>query len=80
MKFYNVSAVKKPTNLSINSSLLEIAKNLHLNLSKEFENYLIQLIKKELKKQWLAENKNAISEYNQSIKKRGVFGDEWRRF
>lgn len=80
MKLYNENATKKPTNLSINSDLLEMARSLHLNLSKEFETYLIELIKKKIQKQWVTENQEAIAEYNKSLEERGIFSDEWRRF
>ncbi len=80
MKIYNIDAVKKPTNLSLNSDLLKKAKGLHINLSKELELALIKAIKKKIKEQWLKDNNEAITQYNQSIAKRGLFSDEWRRF
>lgn len=80
MKIYNVDTAKKATNLSLNGDLLEKAKQLDINLSKELETTLIKVIKKKMQENWLRENEKAISEYNESIKKRGLFSDEWRRF
>jgi post-segregation antitoxin (ccd killing protein) len=78
MKFYNVHAANKSVKLCINSDLVKIAKNLHLNLSKEFECHLIKFIRNRLERKWVKENKQAISEYNQSIQKRGLFSEESR--
>ena len=44
---YDIHAAKKATNLSINSDLLKKAKDLKINLSKNFESYLNQLVREQ---------------------------------
>lgn len=77
---YNPNAPKKSANLSINSDLLQQAKELKINLSKMLEENLAETIIDQKSQQWLAENQGAIAEYNLSVQKRGVFGDRLRRF
>jgi len=75
---YDHSAPKKPTNLSINSDLLEKARNLKLNLSATLENALATEVRKMERAQWLEKNKKAIDEANQLAEKNGLFADSYR--
>lgn len=77
---YNPNAPKKSANLSINSDLLQQAKELKINLSKMLEENLAETIIDQKSQQWLAENQGAIAEYNQRVQKQGVFGERLRRF
>lgn len=77
---YNPNAPKKSANLSINSDLLQQAKELKINLSKMLEENLAETIIDQKSQQWLAENDDAINEYNQRVQKQGVFGARLRRF
>ena len=77
---YNPYAKKKATNLSINSDLLQKAKELHINISNSLEKTLIELIKEQEMKKWETQNKNAINSYNERVEKDGVFSDEMRSF
>lgn len=77
---YNPTSPKKATNLSINSDLLQQAKELKINLSQSLEEYLTQKIIERKSQEWLVENQEAIHEYNKSVTKRGVFSDGLRRF
>ena len=78
MNFYEAS--KKAANLSINSDLLQKAKNLHINLSQALEQRLIEMLLEEKRRQWMAENQEAIEDYNRRIEAEGVFSDGLRRF
>jgi len=80
MLMYNTNAPKKAANLTINSDLLMLAKQLHVNLSKVLEQRLIELLQEKARQQWLEQNKEAIETYNESVSKRGVFSDGMRRF
>jgi len=80
LNFYDTSAPKKPTNVSINSDLLQQAKEHHINLSQALELRLAELLREEKQRQWQAENKDAIEEYNKRIETRGVFSDGLRKF
>ncbi|MGZ5207799.1 MAG: type II toxin-antitoxin system CcdA family antitoxin [Sulfuricurvum sp.] len=77
---YNPRAAKKATNLSINSDLLQQAKELKINLSQSLEEYLTQKIIEKKSEEWLLQNQDAIHDYNEVIKSRGVFSDGLRRF
>lgn len=75
---FNKKAPKKATNLSINSDLLEKAKNLKINLSATLEQALINEVKISTRQQWLDENKEAIEALNEHTEKHGLFSDSFR--
>jgi len=77
---YNSEAPKRATNLSINSDLLQKAKSYNINLSKSFEFYLSELVKKEEEKKWREENLQAIASFNERVEKQGVFSEDLRSF
>lgn len=77
---FDKTAPKKPTNLSVNSDLLQKARELNVNLSATLENALTQIVKDKQKEDWLNANKDAIQDYNQQVKKQGVFSKELRSF
>ncbi|MCF6243433.1 MAG: type II toxin-antitoxin system CcdA family antitoxin [Sulfurovum sp.] len=77
---YDETAIKKATNVTINSDLLQKAKSYKINISKSFETYLAEVVKKREEQQWLEENIEAIDAYNERIQKEGLFSDEHRRF
>lgn len=77
---FDSAAPKKPTNLSVNSDLLQKARELNVNLSATLETALTQIVKDKQKEDWLSANKEAIQEYNQHVKKQGVFSKELRSF
>ena len=77
---YDLSAPKKSANLSVNSELLALDKQLGINLTAVLEQSLARKVK-ELKEQaWLEENRNAIAKYNQEVEEHGVFSDGVRSF
>lgn len=78
--FYNTNAPKKPTNLSINSDLLQKAKDHHINLSKALEQRLVEMLLEEKRREWREENREAIEAYNRRIETDGVFSDGLRKF
>ena len=77
---FNTQALKKPTNVSINSDLLIKAKTLKINLSATFEAALIQRVIVMQRELWKKENKPAILAYNQFVDIHGTFSDDLRRF
>ena len=80
LHLYDASAPKKPTNLSINSDLLQQAKEHHINLSQALELRLAEILRDEKRRSWLEENREAMEEYNQRIETHGVFSDGLRQF
>ncbi|MDE2118514.1 MAG: type II toxin-antitoxin system CcdA family antitoxin [Betaproteobacteria bacterium] len=77
---FDQAAPKKSANLSINADLLQQAKQLNINLSQTLEQHLAEIIRQAQRSQWLAENKNALDDYNRRIEKHGTFSDGLRRF
>jgi antitoxin CcdA len=77
---FNLNAPKKPTNVSINSDLLEKAKGLNINLSATLEAALAEQLRTEQRTQWKAENAKAIEAYNRFVDDNGVFSDGLRQF
>lgn len=69
---YNTQAPKKPTNVSINSDLLQKAKDLKINLSATLEHALAEQLRKEQRNEWLRENAGAIQAYNQFFETNGT--------
>jgi len=77
---YDISAPKKPTNVSINRDLLQQAKEHHINLSQALESRLAELLREQKQQQWLEENREAVDCYNRRIAADGAFSDGLRRF
>lgn len=73
-------STKKPVNLSINSDLLAIARELNINLSATMEAALAEAVKRKRRERWLAENQAAIAAYNERVDTDGVFSDGLRKF
>ena len=73
-------ARKAPTNLSLRIDLVQRAKALDLNLSDVLERALEKAIREEEQVRWLAENKEAIEQYNAFVEEHGYFGEEFREF
>lgn len=74
------SVPKKATNLSIRADLLAEARAMNVNLSAEFEKALAAVVRKRREEQWLADNREAIDEYNRFVEKHGIFGEEFRQW
>jgi antitoxin CcdA len=77
---YLADAPKKPVNLSLNSDLLRLGKELGLNLSSVAEEALAYAVNARLAERWGVENQSAIAAYNRRIEKLGVFSDGLRTF
>jgi antitoxin CcdA len=77
---YNLNAPKKPTNLTINSDLLNKAKELKINISSVLEHALAERVTQSERDTWLIDNADSISSYNEHINKFGVFSDGIRTF
>ena len=73
-------STKKPVNLSINSDLLAVARELNINLSATMEAALAEAVKRKQCERWLAENQAAIAAYNERVDTDGVFSDGLRKF
>jgi antitoxin CcdA len=73
-------APKRPTNLSLNSKVLDLAKELGINLSPTVDALLEEEVRRRLREQWLERNRAAIEAYNARIEKKGTFAQQRRTF
>lgn len=71
---------KRATNVSIRSDLLVAAREAGVNLSATLEQALTEELAARERKQWRAENREAIQVYNEHVEKHGTFSDDLRNF
>jgi antitoxin CcdA len=60
--------------------LLNQAKALHINLSATLEQALTEIIRHQQRQQWLQDNQQSITQYNQVVETEGCFSDSLRDF
>ena len=75
-----VARRKKATNVTVDPALLGEARALGINISSVLEQGLRERVAEARRAQWLADNAEAIDDYNERIAKNGVFGDRARTF
>ncbi len=73
-------APKKATNLSLNSKVLEAAREMGMNVSQTVNELLTKEVERRYWEQWNARNKDAIEAYNQRIREHGIWGAKYRTF
>jgi antitoxin CcdA len=73
-------APKKATNLSLNSKVLEVAREMGMNLSQTVDTLLADEVKRRYWEQWNERNKDAVTEYNARIAKYGLPLEKYRTF
>ncbi len=73
-------APKKPTNLSLNSKVLEVARDLGMNVSQTVDVLLAEEVRRRYWEKWQEENQEAIAEYNERIAKYGLPLAKYRSF
>jgi antitoxin CcdA len=73
-------APKRPVNLSLNSKVLEMAKEMGMNISQTVDELLTEAVLKRYWAEWQTTNKEAIEHYNARIAKEGLFSDKYRTF
>ncbi len=71
---------KKPTNLSLDQSVLEEARALNINVSQAAEAGLRQEISRAKAEQWKAENAEAIESSNRWVEANGLPLARYRQF
>lgn len=73
-------APKKATNLSLNSKVLEIARELGMNVSQTVDELLAAEVRRRYWQRWNEENQEAIAEYNARIASEGLPLAKYRTF
>ncbi len=76
-----VSSVRKVAiNVSLPTTLVQRARQAEIDLSELLERAVEAELRTIDRQQWLAENRNAIENYNEYVVQYGVFSDGLRRF
>lgn len=78
LKFDN--APKKATNLSLNSKVLEAAREMGMNVSQTVDELLVAEVKRRYWERWNEDNREAIAEYNARIAREGLPLAKYRSF
>ena len=65
-------APKRPTNLSLNAKVLEMARELGMNVSATVDALLAEEVKRRYWERWNEENKEAIEHYNARVAREGL--------
>jgi antitoxin CcdA len=73
-------APKKATNLSLNSKVLEMARELGMNVSQTVDELLAAEVRRRYWERWNEENREAIAEYNARIASEGLPLAKYRTF
>ncbi|MDZ7589633.1 MAG: type II toxin-antitoxin system CcdA family antitoxin [Rubrivivax sp.] len=73
-------APKKATNLSLNSKVLELARELGMNVSATVDTLLAEEVRRRYWERWNEENKTAIAHYNARIAREGLPLARYRSF
>ena len=73
-------APKKATNLSLNFKVLEMARDLGMNVSQTVDELLAAEVKRRYWERWNEDNKEAIAAYNARIAKEGLPLAKYRSF
>ena len=74
------NAPKKPTNLTLNAKVLDLARELGMNLSQTVDTLLAEEVRRRYWERWNADNKGAIDAYNERIERDGLPLAKYRSF
>ena len=78
LHFENTS--KKATNLSLNSKVLEAAREMGLNISQMVDALLADEVKRRYWEKWREDNQEAFAAYNARIREHGLPLAKYRTF
>lgn len=73
-------APKRATNLSLNSKVLDAAKELGMNISATVDELLAAEVRRRYWARWNEQNKDAIADYNARIEREGLPLAQYRSF
>jgi antitoxin CcdA len=71
---------RRATNVTLPEDLQREAKALKVNISQACENGLAQAVQDAKRRQWLAENREAMEAYNAYVEKNGLLLAAYRQF
>lgn len=73
-------APKRPTNLSLDSKVLDLARELGMNLSQTVDALLAAEVQRRYLERWNEDNKAAVEAYNARIEREGTFSQRLQRY
>jgi antitoxin CcdA len=71
---------KRPTNLSLNARVLDLARELGMNLSQTVDALLAEEVRRRYWERWNEENKDAVTAYNERVEREGLPLAKYRSF
>ena len=74
------SPPKRATNLTLNAKVLDMARELGMNLSQTVDGLLAEEVQRRYWERWNEENKAAVSAYNARIERDGLPLAKYRSF
>ncbi|VWX55545.1 Antitoxin CcdA [Burkholderiales bacterium 8X] len=74
------NAPKKATNLSLNSKVLEAARELGMNVSQTVDNLLAEEVKRRYWEKWAADNQDGMDAHNRRVAEEGLPLGRYRSF
>ena len=72
-------APKRPINLSLNAKVLDMAKDLGMNISQTADALLTEEVLRQYWARWPDDNAQAIADYNARIEREGTFAQRIQR-
>ena len=73
-------APKRPINLSLNAKVLDMAREMDINISQTVDALLTEEVLRRYWARWNDDNAEAIAHYNARIEREGLFSDRYRTF
>ncbi len=73
-------APKKPTNLTLNTKVLEMARELGMNVSQTVDTLLAEEVRRRYWEKWEVDNQEAIAQSNERIARHGLPLAKYRTF
>ena len=74
------SSPKRPTNLSLSGKVLDMARELGMNISQTVDALLAEEVQRRYWARWNEQNKDAIDTYNERIEREGLPLAKYRTF
>jgi antitoxin CcdA len=74
------SSPKRPTNLSLNAKVLDMARELGMNISQTVDALLAQEVQRRYWARWNEQNREAVEVYNTRIERDGLPLAKYRSF
>lgn len=74
------AAIRRPANLSLDSSLMEQARRLDINLSRAAESGIAEAVRIEQARRWRVENAPALESSNAYVERSGLPLQRFRQF